>query len=90
MGKIKYIPSKKELKELGFKLDDDDHYITEITANDIHGMVFPCLINYFKNKNIFLMGAAFYFIPDSFEDLKVIMRIFGKNVNDYKNKLSFI
>ena len=84
--KMKYIPSIKELKELGFELDDGDHYIAEVTTNDIYGITFPCLVNYFKDKNVFLMGVAFYFLPDSFEDLKVIMRIFGKNVNDYKHK----
>jgi len=81
----KYKPTKEELTELGFKYNVDiEHYVLEITEKDIYGFKFPCLVNYFSDHNIFLMGAAFYFSPDSVEDLKTIIKVFGENVNNYK------
>jgi len=84
MKKINYKPTEKELLDLGFKLRDDDHYILEITEDDIFGIKFPCLVSYFPEENLFIMGAAFYFLPDSYEDIKTIIRLFGTNVNKRK------
>ena len=84
MKNSNYKPTEKELLDLGFKSKDGDHYILEITEDDIYGFKFPCLINYFVEGNLFLMGAAFYFLPDSYEDIKTIIRLFGTNVNKRK------
>ena len=82
-------PTFGELEALGFSNEggtDGYHYIAELTKDEYGGITFPTLVNYFSDKNVFLMGAAFYFIPDSLDDLKVIMKVFGENVNKDKNE----
>ena len=84
-----YKPTFGELKGLGFTTKhgtDEYHYTAELTSDEYGGITFPTLVNYFSDKNVFLMGAAFYFVPDSLDDLKVVMKVFGENVNKDRNE----
>ena len=84
-----YKPTRGEIEGLGFSNEggtDETHFIAELTSDEYGGITFPTLVNYFSDKNVFLMGAAFYFVPDSLDDLKVIMKVFGENVNKGKNE----
>jgi len=82
-----YKPTVEELTELGFSTKygtDENHYTAETAKVSSLGFVLPQMVNYFADKNVFLLGAVFYFFPDSFDELKVIMKAFSTNVNKHK------
>ena len=84
-----YKPTKEELAELGFSNEhgtDEYHYLAETAKVSSMGFVLPQMMNYFADGNIFLLGAVFYFSPDSFDELKVILKSFSTNVDKIKKK----
>jgi len=83
-----YKPTVEELHELGFSTKygtDEHHYTVETAKVSSMGFKFPQMMNYFADKNIFLLGAVFYFSPNSFDELKVIVKAFSTNVNKHKD-----
>ncbi|GAG11551.1 unnamed protein product, partial [marine sediment metagenome] len=64
---------------------EENHFMVETAKVNSFGFRLPQMMNYFADKNIFLLGAVFYFIPDSFEELKVIIKAFSTNVNKHKD-----
>ena len=82
-----YKPTQEELHGLGFSNEhgtDENHYLVETARVNSFGFRLPQMMNYFADSNIFLLGAVFYFSPDSFNELKVILKAFSTNVNKLK------
>jgi len=82
-----YKPTVGELKELGFSNEhgtDEDHYMVETAKVNSLGFRLPQMMSYFADHNIFLLGAVFHFSPNSFDDLKIILKAFRENVDKQK------
>jgi len=72
---------------LGFSNEygtDENHYLVETAKKNSFGFHLPQMMNYFADNNIFLLGAVFHFSPDSFEELKIILKAFSSNVEKLK------
>ena len=85
-----YKPTVEELHELGFSNEhgtDENHYMVETAKVNSFGFVLPQMMNYFADKNVFLLGAVFYFRPDSYDELKVILKAFSYRENADKHEL---
>ena len=84
-----YKPTVGELRELGFSNEhgtEPNHFMVETAKVNSLGFVLPQMMNYFADGNIFLLGAVFHFCPDSFDELKVILKSFSTNVDKLKEK----
>ena len=73
--KTQYKPTVDELQSLGFENRGNDMWTSQIAENDFYGITLPQFLNYFSNKNKFLLGAAFYLYPENIDDLKTMLRI---------------
>ena len=83
-----YKPTVGELVSLGFSNEhgtEPNHFMVETARVNSLGFLMPQMMNYFADKNIFLLGAVFHCSPDSFEELKVILKAFSTNVNKHKD-----